>query len=445
VSINAITSPNRRVLDFNQQDLESFTANSDQRDPFYGEIGWDGRLVKTLISIDGNCQSQQCVIEALDEPPALGIDSGAYAAGQYSSGGSLVGTESINGRSAEIFHISYKESDNVDHDALSQYRIAKVDADTFAVLGIADYDGDQVRQSIDLMSQEQVTMSAQDFQEISADALAVMAPEPREAILFENSLQIAGYVLLPESSNQDNLFFTVFWQSEEAVTDDNYRGIIHVQDENGTLVTEVSAPLRWQTDNGNVKAQITFRDVHQWPNGRYQIYAGIYDQEVGQNLLSDSGEEMILVDTIVLEESAVPANDMAENQIPFGDNIALTHDHYIQGATVEREEVHILRFLWEARQTPTENLTAFVHLLNENGQVVQQQDQELIWTIATGQMVKPGFTEYALQSVEVDLPDGRYQVQVGVYDPATGQRLITADGGTVLQIDELVIENKPTN
>jgi hypothetical protein len=295
------------------------------------------------------------------------------------------------------------------------------------------------------MSQEQVTMSAQDFQEISADALAVMAPEPREAILFENSLQIAGYVLLPESSNQDNLFFTVFWQSEEAVTDDNYRGIIHVQDENGTLVTEVSAPLRWQTDNGNVKAQITFRDVHQWPNGRYQIYAGIYDQEVGQNLLSDSGEEMILVDTIVLEESAVPANDMAENQIPFGDNIALTHDHYIQGATVEREEVHILRFLWEARQTQTENLTAFVHLLNENGQVVQQQDQELIWTIATGQMVKPGFTEYALQSVEVDLPDGRYQVQVGVYDPATGQRLITADGGTVLQIDELVIENKPTN
>jgi hypothetical protein len=185
------------------------------------------------------------------------------------------------------------------------------------------------------------------------------------------------------------------------------------------------------------------------PNGPNQINAGIYDQDALENLFTDRGEDVVLLDTIVIEDSTVvedstaPTDDVTDSAIPFGDNIIVTYNYYIQEAISDQGDKYSLRFLWYARQTPAERLTAFVHLLDENGQVVQQQDQELAWTVAAGEMGEPGFTEYALQSVEVDLPDGRYQVQVGLYDAVSGQRVTTTqdtvEGETAVWVDEIVV------
>jgi hypothetical protein len=48
-----------------------------------------------------------------------------------------------------------------------------------------------------------------------------------------------------------------------------------------------------------------------------------------------------------------------------------------------------------------------------------------------------------LQSVDIDLPDGRYQVQVGLYDGSTGQRVTTSEatvqGETAVLVDTITI------
>jgi hypothetical protein len=67
--------------------------------------------------------------------------------------------------------------------------------------------------------------------------------------------------------------------------------------------------LQWQPypgGQGKVEAHLAFET--KLSNGRYQVEAGIYDQAAGRNLLSNSGQEMVLLDTIVIEDSAVPAD-----------------------------------------------------------------------------------------------------------------------------------------
>jgi hypothetical protein len=68
----------------------------------------------------------------------------------------------------------------------------------------------------------------------------------------------------------------------------------------------------------------------------------------------------------------------------------------------------------------------FLHVLNDQNEVIGGDDREdlnfatlsrgtSVWQIS--QLTLPG-----------DLPPGRYQVEVGWYDPETGQRLKRADG-----------------
>jgi hypothetical protein len=90
---------------------------------------------------------------------------------------------------------------------------------------------------------------------------------------------------------------------------------------------------------------------------------------------------------------------------------------------------------WQATGTPELDYTVFVHVRDEQGQVVAQKDSPPLngmyptglW--ATGEVIKDRL-ELSLAQVE----PGRYEVVVGMYDFGTGQRL-TVDGspdGTIL-------------
>ncbi len=88
-------------------------------------------------------------------------------------------------------------------------------------------------------------------------------------------------------------------------------------------------------------------------------------------------------------------------------------------------------FLWRthwlmAGEAAQLRLKMFLHILNDKGEVIIGDDREdlnfatlsggtSVWQIS--QLTLPG-----------DLPPGRYQVEVGWYDPETGERLKRADG-----------------
>ncbi|MCB8925026.1 MAG: hypothetical protein H6652_05305 [Ardenticatenaceae bacterium] len=116
----------------------------------------------------------------------------------------------------------------------------------------------------------------------------------------------------------------------------------------------------------------------------------------------------------------------------FGDLVSLRGYDVAQETAVPGNPVELTLF-WQVERQPAEIYSTFVHLVGPDGQIVVQGDQ---WpgglpsnTWANGQVI---IDEYAIQLPE-DAPLGSYQIVLGIYAPANGQRLpITAEDGVVL-------------
>jgi len=82
---------------------------------------------------------------------------------------------------------------------------------------------------------------------------------------------------------------------------------------------------------------------------------------------------------------------------------------------------------WLIDQTPTQPLLKmFLHVLNDQGEVIVGDDREDL-NFAT---LSAGTSFYQLSQLTLpgDLPPGQYQIEVGWYNPETGERLKRADG-----------------
>jgi len=81
--------------------------------------------------------------------------------------------------------------------------------------------------------------------------------------------------------------------------------------------------------------------------------------------------------------------------------------------------------LWSAEQQPAKNYTVFVHVVDRDGQMVGQWDQQPAAGKAPTSGWEPGIVvtdEYRVR-IQAGAGNGPYQVYVGMYDPATGTRL----------------------
>lgn len=92
-----------------------------------------------------------------------------------------------------------------------------------------------------------------------------------------------------------------------------------------------------------------------------------------------------------------------------------------------------LKLLWRAASEPDRDYTVFVHVIDSAGRIrVQRDNQPRFGTYPTtywerGELVED---EYTL-AMPFDLPDGVYQILVGMYEPTTGVRLPSAAGSAV--------------
>ncbi len=128
----------------------------------------------------------------------------------------------------------------------------------------------------------------------------------------------------------------------------------------------------------------------------------------------------------------------------FGDGeIALD---YASIEVIERESLARwinVRLRWRALAAVGRDYTAFVQLLDRDGTLVAQHDGVPLAGYAPTSTWQPGRTVNDRHSVPLrsDLPPGEYQLVVGLYDPATGQRLPLTDGSG----DALAIRTIPLN
>jgi hypothetical protein len=116
-----------------------------------------------------------------------------------------------------------------------------------------------------------------------------------------------------------------------------------------------------------------------------------------------------------------------ERRVEFGDQLALVGWSLQAPADqgLRAGDTISVTVVWQARQPLATNYAAFAHLVDEGGRGWAGDDHQphdgLYPTSAwgSGEMVRDTFT----LTVPVDAPHGLYDVQVGWYEPATGQRL----------------------
>jgi hypothetical protein len=86
--------------------------------------------------------------------------------------------------------------------------------------------------------------------------------------------------------------------------------------------------------------------------------------------------------------------------------------------------------LWQANAQFPANYRVFIHLVDESGQIIAQTDGEPAnWSRPTSGWAT---SEYILDEHLLALPDNLPNIplslRIGLYDPATGQRLLTPTG-----------------
>ena len=90
----------------------------------------------------------------------------------------------------------------------------------------------------------------------------------------------------------------------------------------------------------------------------------------------------------------------------------------------------LLTLFWRSLQPVDDDYHVFVHLLNQSNEKIAQRDgQPVQWMrpTSTWQAGEQIVDHYGMRLPD-DLPPGRYRVDVGLYDPVSGQRLPISAG-----------------
>ena len=238
----------------------------------------------------------------------------------------------------------------------------------------------------------------------------------------EQGLTLLGYSQdRAEAAPGDPLLLTLFWER----TGDNLTDTLNLQ-----LQTEAGQPLQeW--------ALIPPATANNWPKG-FPLRAQ-HSLRLPASL--DSGSYRFVVADVALGELTInaperifeqPEVETAVNATFFSsDNQPLITliGHKIENPKSEIQN-HPISLLWQANtETPT-SYRVFIHLVDNNGQILSQADGEPAgWTRpTTGWAVG----EFILDNHQLALPESlpdHLELRVGLYDPATGQRLQTETAG----------------
>jgi hypothetical protein len=121
---------------------------------------------------------------------------------------------------------------------------------------------------------------------------------------------------------------------------------------------------------------------------------------------------------------------------------ALTlHGYDLPSTVYSPAETVELRLVWSAERPTLRPYTVFTHLLSADGEIVAQQDNWPVQGQWPSTCWMPGVTvsdPYRI-TLPTDLRSGRYSLYVGLYDAATGDRLVTAGGLDAIRLASLTV------
>ncbi len=269
------------------------------------------------------------------------------------------------------------------------------------------------------------------------DELVVYRTDPRLGRDFERNHDMGDQIGLiqadygPRNLTQDDLLWvTARWTSDGRPSGD-YQACATLLKDSGEAVHSdcETLPLAWPTSKWDVD-EVVRGDTILQPGplidpGAYTLTLSLVD--------ADSGDQVGQVLTLgSVEIEALPRSyetpDPAHRvDARWGDQIALP------GYELEESADSLsITLYWQALERLPASYKVFTHLINQStGEVASQVDAvPRDWTYPTSWWDRGEIISDTINLPAADLPPGQYRLQVGFYDPDTGERLTatTAEG-----------------
>jgi hypothetical protein len=247
----------------------------------------------------------------------------------------------------------------------------------------------------------------------------------------------------PQIEPGDTISLTVVWQAQQPLAID-YTAFAHLVDEGGQgWAGDDHAPYGGLYPTSTWGPGEMVRDVFtltvpaEAPPGLYSIQAGWYDPASGERLPVGEGHSFRMA-VLPVDWTGTGPQTVTPLDASFGNVIRLkgyawqVHQEAVQGT---------LR--WLADTFMDTDYTVFVHLVNpEDGdRLVAQGDSPPLEGRWPTSLWQPGVALDDVHTIPLpqDLPAGTYDLLVGLYDPATGQRLSLPDGSDAVRLTGLKI------
>jgi len=268
-------------------------------------------------------------------------------------------------------------------------------------------------------------------------------PNPM-AITFDDQIKLLGYEVGRETVRPgESLDVTLYWQAL-APMERNYSVFVHLLDENDlVLASQDTFPGQGTYPTRLWRAGDAIADVYTiavpptaFTPSSAQLEVGLYEFDSGKRLAVYGSQGESLGDNVrfhrieVLPHAGSDPSTGSGRSVPnpvrfnFGDQIALI-GYALEGRAVgPGEEIHLTLY-WEALAEIERDYTVFTHVLGERDRIwaqVDSQPQGGAVPTSTWNQGQVLMDEYHLL-VEPDTPPGVYDIEVGLYLPATGERL----------------------
>lgn len=282
-----------------------------------------------------------------------------------------------------------------------------------------------------------------------------MEPTQRVATQIDDQLSLMGYSMHSTALEVGApLMLDLFWYSH--VDSDNGNGDSNTKAP-GEIKDAVSiSPVRVMLKNAQQQFTLLQEPINYtrgiWVNG--EAICRRLRLRVPQNVVPGSYQVQLDVagTPIPVTSMELLASTRTFSVPPLAKSVRALFDGAIELWGYQDEvslipgEPLIMTFVWQPHAVPTANYQVFVHLVNEEGQIVSQSDAIPGDSYPMNEWI---VEEVVLDTHTLSLPDelatGIYRFYIGLYDPITGARLSATDPSgefvpdNAVLVDEIIL------
>jgi mannosyltransferase len=274
---------------------------------------------------------------------------------------------------------------------------------------------------------------------------------------WDGGLKLLGYDFAAQTVQPgDGLTLSLYYQAASPPTKD-YLLRLQLVDRTGTVMAESLFPpggdayptSQWE-EGVMIKSQHGLTIPPNASGGKLKLRVSLVDLEgeplpVRRPPWSFWARKSLDLTTIRISERErsyqLPSIEHAV-RANLGDQVEF-HGYSLESAQIETGDVLRLTLYWRARQRMTVSYTVFIHILGEDGNIWGQRDDIPVQGAypTTGWVEGEVITDEYEITVKSDAPPGKYQIEVGMYNASTGQRLpIFDEGGARLPGDRILLD-----